>query len=282
MILDTASEVPALPSKEKERHETYFHLSDHLPVTNAAVHATRKDYNCSSSFYPMAHKCKSDERSVRRFSYIPTNPSRMLQSIRGYENEPLVSLEEAFQPLVPLVPDVGRMLSTVKQHCSQGKDGLTEDESAAISLYTLEWEPSNQSFYGILNNTLESPNRQLLKPWFLYLRLVLTSLAKLPQKTDRFTVYRGTKRDLSAQYPTGATVTWWSMSSCTMTMDVLTQDHFLGQSGVRTLFTIDCFSGKSIRNHSLVPDADDVLLPPACQFRVTGCLNEKKNKEMVS
>ena len=201
-------------------------------------------------------------------------PRRMLPPILGYDKEPLVSLEEAIQPLVPLVHDIERMAWTVKQCHFQAKDGLTDEESASILLYSMEWHPSDQSFYAILNRNLQTANRQLLKPWFLYLRLVLTALAKLPRERDRFIVYRGVKHDLSAVYPTGATVTWWSMSSCTKTLDVLNQERFLGQHGTRTLFIIDCYSGKSIRNHSLMPEEEELLLPPACQFRVTGCLNQ--------
>ena len=87
---------------------------------------------------------------------------------------------------------------------------------------------------------------QLLKPWFLYLRLVLTALAERPREKDRSTVYRGVNHGLGALYPTGATVTWWVISYRTMTIDVLTPEKCLGQHGTRTLFVIDCFSGKSI------------------------------------
>ena len=229
----------------------------------------------------MAHKYSDDERSALRFSDVSMEPRRLLPPILGYEDEPLVSLEEAIQPLVPLVPEVERMAGTVKQHYFEGKDGLSDEESASILLYTLEWYPSSQSFYAILNNTLKSANRQLLRPWFRYLRLVLTALAKLPREGDRFNVYRGVKRDLAALYPTGATVTWWSMSSCTKTIDVLNQEQFLGRQGTRTLFTIECFSGKSIRHHSLIPEEEEVLLPPACQFRVTGSLNQGNGLHIV-
>ena len=205
----------------------------------------------------------------------------MLAPIMGYENEPLVTLEQAIQPLVPIVHEVERMAYTVKQHYFEGKDGLTVEESASILLYTMEWHPSNQSFYAILNKTLHSANRQLLKPWFLYLRLVLTAWAKLPGNADRLSVYRGVNHDLAALYPTGATVTWWGMSSCTMTIDVLNQERFLGRHGTRTLFTIDCFSGKSIRHYSLTPDEEEVLLPPACHFRVTGCLDQGNGLHIV-
>ena len=205
----------------------------------------------------------------------------MLPPIQGYEDKPLVSLEEAIRPLLSLVPDIERMAWTVKQYYFEGKDGLTDEESASILLYSLEWRSSSQSFYAILNKTLRATDRQLLKPWFLYLKLVLTALTKLPRKKDRFNVYRGVKHDEGKLYSTGSTVTWWSMSSCTKTIDVLNQDTFLGQHGTRTLFTIDCFSGKSISNHSFLPEEEEVLLPPACHFLVTGCLNQGNGLRII-
>jgi Ran GTPase-activating protein (RanGAP) involved in mRNA processing and transport len=42
---------------------------------------------------------------------------------------------------------------------------------------------------------------------------------------------------------------------------------------MRTLFEIDCHSGKDIRQHSMYKKEDEVLLLPARQFRVASCLN---------
>ena len=85
---------------------------------------------------------------------------------------------------------------------------------------TMEWEPKDKSFYVILNNTLQAANRNLLKPWFLYLRLIMTALAKIPSNIEHFHVYRGVKLDLRAQYAKGSTITWWGFSSCTTSLEV--------------------------------------------------------------
>jgi hypothetical protein len=55
--------------------------------------------------------------SMLRFTDIVAKPKRMLAPISGYEHMPLVSLEEAVKPIVDLVPDVERMVWTVKQQC---------------------------------------------------------------------------------------------------------------------------------------------------------------------
>jgi hypothetical protein len=229
----------------------------------------------------MAGQSVEKSQHMLRFSDLPLEPRRMLPPIQGYENMPLVSLEEAINPLTSIVPEVERMAWTVTQNRFEGEYGLTDDETASILLYTMEWEPRNKSFYVILNNTLQAANRELLKPWFLYLRLIMTALAKLPSDSNHHMVYRGVKLDLSSQYPEGSTATWWGFSSCTTSVNVLNNEQFLGQSGTRTFFTIECHSGKSIKQYSFYPDEEEVLLPPARHFQVIGCLKQGNGLHII-
>ena len=209
--------------------------------------------------------------SVRRFTDVGVLPKRMLAPIEGYENEPLVSLEEAIKPLVDIVPKIERNVFFVKQNCAEPKDGLSTDESAAIMLYTYESMPHDHSLYVILNAALRAEQRQKLIPWFRYLRLVLTALARLP--SERRHVSRGVKEDLREQYPVGQNFIWWGFSSCTSTIDVLENEQFVGKTGKRTLFQIECHAGKNVKNHSFVSTEDEILLLPARQFVVRGCLD---------
>jgi hypothetical protein len=229
----------------------------------------------------MAAKFVDESKHIHRFSDFTAEPRRMLPPIQGYENMPLVSLEEALDPLTSLVPDVEQMACTVKQSHFEGEHDLTDDEEASILLYMMEWQPREKSFYIILNKTLQAANQELLTPWFLYLRLVMTSFAKIPFDSNRLTVFRGVKLDLSAQYPQGSTVTWWGFSSCTTSLEVLSNERFLGKSGTRTLFSIDCHSAKSIKQYSFYPEEEEVLLPPARQFQVIGCLNQGNGLHII-
>ena len=206
-----------------------------------------------------------------RFADFGTIPKTMRAPIEGYEKFPLVPLEEAVQPLVDIVPKLERNVYLVKQNCQEPQDGLTRDESAAIMLYTLESNPHHQSLYVILNTTLRSEERQKLKPWFLYLRLILTALGRLP--SQRRFVNRGVREDLRSQYPIGKSIVWWGFSSCTSSIAVLEVESFFGKTGTRTLFQIECHSGKDIKNHSFIQQEDEILLLPARQLRVTSCLD---------
>ena len=203
----------------------------------------------------------------------------MIAPIAGYETMPLVSIDKAVEPLVDLVAEVKRMVWTVKQNCSSPAHGLTPDESASIMLYTLEWKTRETSLYFIFNKCLRAADRKKLRPWFLYLKLLVFSLSKLPPHTR--TVYRGVKEDLHEAYPKGSTFVWWGFSSCTLTMDVLSHEDFLGTTGARTIFNIESDSGKNISKHSMIPTEDEVLLLAARQFQVISILHPAKDLHII-
>jgi hypothetical protein len=214
---------------------------------------------------------ENDTRRMLRFADMVEEPRKMLIPIKGYETVPLVSLEEAVKPLVPFVSDVCRMTWTAMERCEEPADGLTCDESASIMLYSMEWKPYKECLYFVLNTTLRAPDRKKLSAWFLYLRLFLTALGRLPSVSR--TVYRGVKLDLLKDYPKDKKFVWWGFSSCTRSVEVLEAEQFLGKTGYRTLFNISCYSGKNIRNHSYFEREDEILLLPARQFKVASLLN---------
>jgi hypothetical protein len=215
-----------------------------------------------------------------RFSDIASEPQEMLMPIEGYENKPLVSIEEAIAPLVEIIDDVKRKAWVAKQKCKKPPaNGLSIDESASIILYTMEWEPQDRCLYATLNTILRAKDRRKLKPWFLYLKLFLTGLARLPS-TNR-TIYRGIKKTLNHLYKEGDTSIWWGFSSCTSSIKVLQNEDFLGKSGARTMFTIEGTSGKIIQNHSFHQDEDEILLLPARQLQVVSCLDSGNDLHIV-
>ncbi|CAF1257178.1 unnamed protein product [Rotaria sp. Silwood1] len=215
---------------------------------------------------------KEFEYRILRLTDIANEPLKLLAPIHGYENMPLVSLEEAVAPLISLVPDIQNYASLAKQRCSEPADGLTQDESAAIMLYSMGWEPLDQCLYVALNAALRSPDRQHLKPWFLFLKLFLTAFVRLPPNPHHI-VYRGVKLDLHRHYNKGQKVVWWGFSSCTTSIKFLEAEQIFGKTGSRTIFCIECNSGKDIRAHSYYSTEDEILLLPATQFEVVACFD---------
>jgi hypothetical protein len=211
-------------------------------------------------------------QQILRLTDVAQEPLEFLSPISGYEEMPLVSLEEAVEELVHLLPAVQSHAYIAKQRCKEPADGLSPDESASIMLYTMGWYPHDKCLYAVLNATLRCADRGKLKPWFLYLRLFIGALNRLPPRRD--IVYRGVKLDLSKKYIKGETVIWWSFSSCTTGVNVLQSELFLGKKDTRTMFTIKCKSARDIQKHSYYPAEDEVLLLAATQFKVAGCLDQ--------
>lgn len=83
---------------------------------------------------------------------------------------------------------------------------LTHDEIAAIHIYTQEIP-----FYRVLNERLRSEKRNLLVPFFPYLKLFLRAIYRLP--VVKCPVYRGVKLDLGGNFVEGKRYIWWGMSS---------------------------------------------------------------------
>lgn len=123
----------------------------------------------------------SKEMNHRLIASIQDEPKQMLKPIAGYEREPLVSLEDACQPLEDVLDnELKQNISIAKINSREPQFGLTSDEFAAIHLYTMEWNERDHSLYMILNKTLRMADRQKLRPWFRYLKLFLTGFFKLP------------------------------------------------------------------------------------------------------
>ena len=211
---------------------------------------------------------------ILRITDIEEEPLEYLAPLSDYSKLPLVSLEKAVESLVPFVPAVEVHAYTAKQRCRSPLDNLTQDESAAIMLYSMGWEPLDECLYNVLNKTLRLKSQgrlEKLKPWYLYLRLLFHAFFLLPPQPK--TIYRGVKQDLSERYHEGEKYAWWGFSSCTTSIGVLKSDLYLGKTGPRTIFNIECESARDIRNHSDFPQEDELLLPPATEFMVVSHLD---------
>ncbi|CAF0972901.1 unnamed protein product [Adineta ricciae] len=197
----------------------------------------------------------------------------------GYEKLPLSTLEEAVEPLKDIVGEVEQMVWTAKQNCQNPEDGLTVDESASISVFTMEWFPHESSLSYILNEALRAEEKQKVTPWFLYLRLLFHGLSKL--KTISGIVHQGFSGDLTKNYPTNKIYTVWQFSNCSPLIESLEEDEDFGRTGERTLLTIHCRTGKDITRHAFDPSKEQILLSPGCQFKVVSALEADNDLHIV-
>jgi hypothetical protein len=123
----------------------------------------------------------SMQPNPRLMASVRDEPEQMLKGLSRYREEPLLSIEEVCIPLEEILDEeLAQNIFIAKANSAKLKDALTQDESASIHLYTMEWEIAENSLYAVLNRTLRMPDRRKLVPWFRYLKLFLTAFFKLP------------------------------------------------------------------------------------------------------
>ncbi|CAF3380680.1 unnamed protein product [Rotaria sp. Silwood2] len=206
-----------------------------------------------------------------RFDDNASEPPKMLLAIKGYEQQPLVSLERAIEPLVSLVSDIHRQARDVKEKakCSLSTDGLSVEESAAIRLYTIDWSKKEKCLNVVLTSHLcsdQDDRNKKLEAFFLYLKLFITGLSRMPSM--RGTVYYSVNMDLSVQFANKKNIMCWSFLLCTTSVNTPKFEAFLKTKGPRTMFIIDSISGKNIHEHSDNPIENEIILLPATKYEV--------------
>ncbi|CAF4279296.1 unnamed protein product, partial [Adineta steineri] len=166
--------------------------------------------------------------------------------------------------LQDVLKETNYFVEEAKKHCIHPNEhNLTKDESAAIYMYTMEM-PHDSCVYNILNQTLRAEDQSKVRPWFGYLKLLDSAISKLPTSTG--TVFRGIDKNVTKSFKKGERITWWSISSCTASIDVISS--FISRSSSRTSFIIECLNGKSLSSYTCNPKEEEVILMPGTIFEV--------------
>jgi hypothetical protein len=192
-----------------------------------------------------------------------TLDNKPLPACYGYLSSKLVSLEEAIQPLQNHLEKIEQFAKLSKKHCKfPNENDLSKEESAALYLYTMEMG-DNKNVYASLNRILRDENRNKIKPYFSYLKLLHAGVSKLQSVKER--VWRAVKENVSDKFKKGATFTWWTVTSCSKELG--TTESFLGKDG-GTVFSIDCINGKLIQDYSANPSEEEIILMPGTKLKV--------------
>ena len=85
--------------------------------------------------------------------------------------------------------------------------------------------------------------------------------------------------DLSNNYSDNRDHVWWPFSSCTASIGVL--ENYIGKTGKRTIFNIQCRSAIDISRHSYYQAEKEYLLFPARQFKVSSLLNTGNDLHII-
>ena len=85
----------------------------------------------------MAMAMQSDGKS--RFADLCDEPvDHLLSPIRGYEDQPLLPLTETIIPVSAFFNDIQDYAFVALHNCRNPSEGLTQQESASIHLYTMQ------------------------------------------------------------------------------------------------------------------------------------------------
>jgi len=209
-----------------------------------------------------------------------------VDSLAGLEDVPIASLGTALsfiykdvvvnqvstQAALELARD--KAYDKADQLLGEGPDphGLSRDEIGAIHIYTQE-----APVYRSLNAALRQNEREAVKPYWGYIRLLQHALFKLPKDTTG-TLFRGAKvtwmplAELEAQLkqlipsPAAQELSpeiWWAFSSTSPTLQAVKK--FLGDAGERVIYAID--GGSSARDVRLYSDFQDGSVSWQCSNR---------------
>jgi hypothetical protein len=201
---------------------------------------------------------------MNRFGDIDISFKR-LPPVYGYRSENVVSLEKALESVESQIHELPHYIKTAKKYCHfPSEHGLSRNQSAAVFIYTMEW--GDQSLYNVLNKALRSEDRRALTIWFPYLKLFDTALDMLP--TLKEILWRGVPLDIGKNFTENQIVTWWSISSCSLKVDVI--KNFFGNTKNSTLFLIQAVNGKKLSGYTVYEKEDEVILRMGTQFRVKG------------
>ena len=212
----------------------------------------------------IAEKNSGVRKDGQRYTDVAAEPNKVLPPLEKFANKCTIGLLDAIKTAEKFVDDLSRYTISSLNKCKFPKDGLTQNESAALYLYSLQWPVGKHSFYTLFNRALRHEDRTKLIPYHNYLHLFMTALGKLPSVQDR--VWRGVNGDISALYEPNSIHVWWGASSCSDMIHVT--DGFLDKDNYRTLFSIKCYEGKIIKNHSAFPNESEIVLPPGTCLKV--------------
>jgi len=147
---------------------------------------------------------------------------------------------------------------------------MNQELYGAVLLYT------SNAIYKQLNKALRDEDREQVKAYFAYLRLLFEACGRLPTKSC--TLWRGVGVDLLKAYKVGSTVTWWGVSSCTSDQKVA-QDFTNGCGDQSTLLTVETETACNISEVSFYANESESILLPGTQLLVLSA--ERKGKQAL-
>lgn len=239
---------------------------------------------------PLIKKSENNEQQCRAIAFSRDEVDWKTASSNAQSGLYVLNLEETEKPTI--IHSLFKMGFTEKQidlisktcrktaHNSMKNvkcpHGFTEDDAAAIALYTFEFaniEYLESAPCRIINRNLVKRNYVSMQQAGGMIYLVMNALRKLPRCSGE-TLYRGVKSYVSLDdyhYYAGNIITWPALSSTTTDVESVKNSLAVGTVNDRpsgTLFIIENGWGYDIQPYSIYPNDIEIVLEPERQFRV--------------
>jgi hypothetical protein len=197
---------------------------------------------------------------MRRFGKVFITTTDPMSLIYGYENEPLLPLGEALKHFDGKIDHLSDKIQEAIAKCHQPSEHhLTRDESAAIYIYTMKWEPT--CLYDQLQAAWNSEDPSKLEPWFKYLKLFKTALDKLPDVDTE--IWQGTPFDekLKEKLNSKSLPLYSSMVSCSPSGDAI-KGHYQNKTGMKWIaIRYECVHGKLVTGYTANKSKEVIVWP---------------------
>ena len=159
--------------------------------------------------------------------------------------------------------------------------GLSEDEIMALAFYTFDLcfnaASREANFYFQLNKMLQKRNFEEITKWKGYLFFLQSALSKFPPQELK--TFRGIpdKQIFQENYTKGRRIHSSSFSSSTTNKAKAIE--FSQPGGI--VLCIDIFNGRSIKDYSVIPEEEEILLSPNMAFTVTRSMYHEDGVDYV-
>jgi len=147
---------------------------------------------------------------------------------------------------------------------------LDENEIFSIAIYTHDLQgkgKKEENFYFLLNSMLCVRKLEEYQKWRGYLFYLQNALQKFPPITS--TVYRGIPfkeySTIEREYKIKCPIYWSGYTSTSPNLNVV--QGFAGENGI--IMCIKIYSGRMIKEYSILKGEDEILLSPNTKFVVT-------------
>ncbi|UJR13113.1 hypothetical protein I4U23_000137 [Adineta vaga] len=208
-----------------------------------------------------ANASKRNDKRVpsERFNKRGFSENNLYPLIQGFEDEQLLSLEETLEEFIDEQPQLSDYIKEAKTHCNKSTEhGLTEDESAAIYIYSMRNDEQN-GVYDLLEKAWESRERSVMKPWFKYLRLFQSALDKLPNVKGK--IWQGILFNKNDQTILEDSLELYScMSMCALTKEEVVNFFKEESKSKLILISFESIDGKDMSDYT--KNSKEVIIWP--------------------